>query len=346
MYRAVCGWGVRTAMAVSLLCGVAVSGSQSAAADTGDGAVPAGRSGLAWASGAFIPGDNVARHTEFGNWRGAPTDVVVTWTGRWVWSDIVSPHWLLDRWSDSRQLISIGVPPFPEGEWGSLSRCASGEYDHHWRTFGRSMRDSGMAHRTVIRLGWEFTGFWYRWAARNPWEFAACWRRVHSAAESEAPGLRWDWTVHRGRSPLGIDPRDAYPGDAYVDVVGVNSYDGWPGATDRNTWREHYAGDYGLKFWADFARQHGKKLSVPEWGVYPGSAWFGNNGGDNPYYIARMFGFFRKQADILAYESYFNETASYYAGALSLNPAAADEYRRQIRAARDGTTIETLDVDD
>jgi hypothetical protein len=252
MYRAVCGWGVRTAMAVSLLCGVAVSGSQSAAADTGDGAVPAGRSGLAWASGAFIPGDNVARHTEFGNWRGAPTDVVVTWTGRWVWSDIVSPHWLLDRWSDSRQLISIGVPPFPEGEWGSLSRCASGEYDHHWRTFGRSMRDSGMAHRTVIRLGWEFTGFWYRWAARNPWEFAACWRRVHSAAESEAPGLRWDWTVHRGRSPLGIDPRDAYPGDAYVDVVGVNSYDGWPGATDRNTWREHYAGDYGLKFWADF----------------------------------------------------------------------------------------------
>jgi hypothetical protein len=158
---------------------------------------------------------------------------------------------------------------------------------------------------------------------------------VQSAAESTAPGLRWDWNVNRGTSQLGIDARNAYPGDGYVDIVGVDSYDGWPGATTEATWNEHYNGSYGLKFWADFARQHGKKLSIPEWGVYPGTAWAGHNGGDNPFYIAKMFGFFQEQKDNLAYESYFNEAASYYAGALDMNPRAAAEYQKQIGVALD-----------
>jgi hypothetical protein len=288
------------------------------------------RSGLPWASGVFIPGDSPAAVGSFGSWRGARADVAVTWPARQSWADVVGATWLYDRWKTSPQTLVIGVPPIPEKAGASLAECAKGSYDAQWRTFGANLKQAGITERTIVRLGWEFNGDWYVWSARNPAQFAACWRRVVTAAESVAPGLRWDWNVNRGPSPLGIDARKAYPGDAYVDYVGVDSYDGYPGVKNAADWNYHLKGPYGLKFWANFARAHGKKLTVPEWGVYPGTAWAGHNGGDNPYYIAKMFEFFRTHAGELAYESYFNEPASYYAGALSMNPKAAAEYRRQI----------------
>src|SRR4030095_3058110 len=131
---------------------------------------------------------------------------------------------------------------------------------------------------TIIRLGWEFNGDWYKWAAYDPGAFAGCFRKIVGAAEQTAPGLRWDWTVNRGPGQSVRDARDAYPGDAFVDIVGIDSYDIWPGVSDDPSCAVHLNGPYGLKFWADFAAQHGKKLSVPEWGVYPGTAQAGQNG--------------------------------------------------------------------
>jgi hypothetical protein len=317
------------ALATSALIAVGlVAGPTAAGAANADTTIPV-RSGLGWASGVFIPGDSAGAHESFGNWRGAKTDVVVTWPARSNWNDVVNSTWLYDRWKNAPQTLVLGLPPFPENVGANLDACANGSYDAQWRQFGTTIKNYGITDRTIIRLGWEFNGNWYAWSARNPGTFAACWRKVHAAAESTAPGLRWDWNVNRGTSQLGIDARNAYPGDAYVDIVGVDSYDGWPGATNEATWNEHYNGAFGLKFWNDFAKSHGKKLSIPEWGVYPGTAWAGHNGGDNPFYIAKMFGFFKEVKDNLAYEAYFNEPAPYYAGALSMNPKAAAEYQKQ-----------------
>jgi hypothetical protein len=316
-------------IAAGLIAGPTMAGSASAADTT-----PANRSGLNWDSGVFIPGDNPSAHESFGTWRGAKTDVVVTWTARSNWNDVTNSTWLYDRWKNAPQTLVLGLPPFPENVGGSLSACAAGNYNGYWKQFGTTIKNSGLSDKTIIRLGWEFNGNWFAWSAKNPGEFAACWRQVQSSAESTAPALRWDWNGNRGNSPLGIDVRQAYPGDAYVDIVGVDSYDGWPGVKTEADWNEHLNGSYGLKFWADFARQHGKKFSVPEWGVYPGTAWAGHNGGDNPLYIQKMFGFFKSQQDNLAYEAYFNEPASYVAGALDMNPKAAAEYKTQIAAAR------------
>jgi hypothetical protein len=307
------------------------TGSTSGTSGTAGTVKPAAnQSGLPWQSGVYIPGDSTAAVSSFGTWRGARTDVTVTWPARSTWNDVVGSTWLYDRYKNTSQTVVLGLPPFPEHAGATMAACARGAYDAQWRRFGTTIRDAGISQRTVVRLAWEFNGNWYAWSAKNPKQFVACWRHVQAAAESTAPALRWDWNVNRGRSPLGIDARKAYPGDRYVDIVGVDSYDGWPGVRSAAAWDEHVNGAYGLKFWANFARAHGKKLSIPEWGVYPGTAWAGHNGGDNAYYVAKMFGFFRKYAKEMAYEAYFNEPASYYAGALNLNPRAAAEYRKQI----------------
>jgi hypothetical protein len=319
-------------IAAGLIAGPTAAGTATADSTTTN------RSGLAWSSGVYIPGDDTGAVESFGSWRGAKTDVTVTWPARSNWNDVTNSTWIYDRWKNAPQTLVLGLPPFPENVGASMGACASGAYNQQWRQFGTTIKGSGISERTIVRLGWEFNGNWYAWSARNPGEFAACWRQVVSSAESTAPGLRWDWNTNRGPSQLGIDSRDAYPGDAFVDIVGVDSYDGWPGVKSEADWNEHLNGSYGLKFWADFARQHGKKLSIPEWGVYPGTAWAGHNGGDNPLYVNKMFGFFRSQQDNLAYEAYFNEPASYYAGALDMNPKAATEYRTQIGLALASTT--------
>ena len=57
-----------------------------------------------------------------------------------------------------------------------------------------------------------------------------------------------------------------------------------------------------------FARQHGKKLSIPEWGI--GGPSIVRNcsepGIDNPFFMRKMFAFFRANAGSIAYEAYFN----------------------------------------
>ncbi|MBM7806970.1 hypothetical protein JOD57_002807 [Geodermatophilus bullaregiensis] len=286
--------------------------------------------GLGWSSGAYVPGSTPSGYAAFASWRGRLLDVVVDWPARQRWSDIVDPAWLYRAWAGTQYTKVFGVAMIPENDGASLESCAQGEYDARWRQFGSNIAMAGLAASTIIRLGWEFNTDNFVWAARDPDAFSACWRRVFTAAETTAPELRWDWTVNRGPSQALSDPRAAYPGDAYVDIVGVDTYDMWPAVMTDSDWAVHYSGPYGLRFWADFADSHGKPLSVPEWGVISGTLEAGHSGGDNPLFVERMFQFFQSLGPNLAYEAYFNAEGSGCGCALNdptNNPLAAAAYR-------------------
>jgi hypothetical protein len=286
------------------------------------------RSDLGWPSGVFMPGGGPSAVTQFGNWRGAGVDAVVDYSNRQTWDDIVNPTWLYQEWANVPYTKVFAVAPVPEGDSSAtMAGCAAGDYNDKWLEFGKNIESAGIAGTTVIRLGWEFNGDWYKWQASNPAQFAECWRQIVGTVKTVAPQLAWDWNVNRGKGASVTDAAEAYPGDKYVDIVGIDSYDMWPGVTSASAWQEQYAGAYGLKHWVDFATTHGKKVSVPEWGVYPASP---STGGDNPYYIQKMEGFFKSLGSQLAYESYFNESASYYGGSLfgpDENPKASAEYK-------------------
>jgi beta-mannanase len=288
-------------------------------------------SGLPWASGVFSRGQGVDGVENFGDWRGAGVDVVVDWPARQSWDDIVNPDWLYNTWKGTPYTKVFGVAPVPEGDGSAtMAGCAAGSYNDKWREFAQNIKAAGLDDESVIRLGWEFNGDWYKWQASDPNQFAECWRQIVSSAEDVAPALLWDWNVNRGKGSSVVDAREAYPGDAYVDIVGIDSYDMWPGVTNEAEWARQYSGPYGLKFWSDFAKDHGKRISVAEWGVYPGPSSGGSSGGDNAFYIAKMRNFFESQGSHLAYEAYFNESADYIAGSLfspTQNPAAAAKYK-------------------
>jgi hypothetical protein len=272
----------------------------------------------------FLSDASPAAIAAFEAWRGRRVDVVLDWSNRATWSDVEAPTFLYREWQNTPYTKVFGVAMLPEGVPGvSLQACARGDYNAHWLRFGRTISAYKLG-APVIRLGWEFNGSWYLWTASSPKLFASCWRQIVTTVRRTAPRLRWDWNVNRGISGGLADPRQAWPGDAYVDIVGVDSYDHWPAATTASGWRSQLGpSSQGLTYWLDFARKHHKPLSVPEWGsqVTGPSA-----GGDNAQYVKWMADFFRTNAGMIAYESLFQGESRYFPRASM--PKAAAAYRQ------------------
>jgi Glycosyl hydrolase family 26 len=259
-------------------------------------------SALGWRSGAWLQNDNPSVAAAFGAWRGHPLNVVDDWSNRATWQDIVNPTWLYQKWAGSPYTMSFGVAMLPSSVPGvSLEACAAGSYNSYWKQFGSVISSYGLGN-SIIRLGWEFNGNWYPWTATNPTTWVKCWQQIVTAARSTAPNLQWNWNVNRGVSAGLADPTQAYPGNAYVDMIGVDSYDWWPAATTASGWNQQLNQPQGLNYWLSFAEAHGKKLAVPEWGSVSTSNSSGA-GGDDPAYVGDMKSFFTTNASNLAYEA-------------------------------------------
>ena len=177
----------------------------------------------------------------------------------------------------------------------------------------------------MVRLGWEFNGGWYAWrAGGDPAAFAAYWREVVKTmrAVPGSKGLRFCWNPALGWQQFPAEK--AWPGDDWVDVVGVDAYDdSWlkdtypfpegagraeVEARRRAVWNKVLLnGDHGLKFWRDFAVVHKRPFAVPEWGVDRRSG--GHGGLDNPYFIEQMHAFFTAPANGVYFHCYFDVQA-------------------------------------
>jgi uncharacterized protein YchJ len=326
---------------------VAVSDSPALAAGIND--VPnANRSGLAWPSGVFTNGSAAEYNEAFGDFRGRPLDVVTTWPDRVTWNDIIEPNNVYQAYSGQPYTMVFGIPPIPENDGATMEDCAAGAYDSKWERFGQTMSDLNLGS-SVIRLGWEMNGDWFLWGSSqtdpkvpvNPTTFAKCYGEVVTSIRVTAPNLKFDWNINRGSSAgmSGNSVLDAYPGDKYVDFVGIDNYDIW--VDWENSDDSQLDGDQGLQYWLNFATAHGKKLSVPEWGLFGE----GKNGGhgDNADFIQHMYDFFAANADHIGYEAYFNEYSDYISNSLFAPvqmPAASARYKELYKLPESGTVIE------
>jgi beta-mannanase len=254
--------------------------------------------------------DAINATNAFGAWRKSPTTVAVAWPNYSTWATFTEPNALYANWATQSYTKVFGVPPFPANSGATIAGCVAGDYDSYWSTFAKTMVSTGLAAQgTIIRLGWEMNQH-TDWG--TPTQFAACWRNIVSTVGAIAPGLQWDWNVNRG--PSGDMPGDtvldAYPGDAYVNIIGVDAYDLWPPVNTSGGWQQQLNGPYGLNYWLSFAKEHGKQFSVPEWGISQNvdPAWDGHTGGDDPDYIKDMYDFFAANSSMIAFESYFDFT--------------------------------------
>ncbi len=201
----------------------------------------------------------------------------------------------------------------------ALQATANGSNDSLYQQAASSMRAGGFGD-AIIRLGWEFDGGWMPWSSNgNNALWVSAFQHVVHVFRSVSPNFRFDWNGDPGwlQGQVG-----AYPGDGYVDIIGLDVYDkglgvAWSSSTQ--SWADPAAAWSkvvpNLQFQRDFAIRHGKQVSYPEWALSGGgSESAGNAGGDDPTFIQGMFDWMNalpaSGAGSLAYHSYFNEDAA------------------------------------
>jgi hypothetical protein len=249
----------------------------------------------------------------FGRRLGRPVDLVHDYLGHRRWASIKDVYHIADRWRkagfDGRTVIT--VPMLPD-TGGTLADGAVGRYNRHFRELAQRLVAGGHEAAT-LRLGPEFNGGWFRWTinVRNgERHYAAYFRQIVRTMRSvRNQRFRFDWSPNAGSSYGGDDDRQlsaagAYPGDRYVDFIGLDVFDqSW--ATNTSTpadrWKQLLRQRDGMHWHSRFANEHHKAMTFPEWGLV--SRADGRGGGDNPYFIERMHDWI--QTHPVAYHLYF-----------------------------------------
>lgn len=287
-----------------------VSANHSTSSSTSDAA-----SSNQWLSGDFA-GFSAVADKDFGVWRGRPITSASDFQTNASWQAFDSTQRVIKDWSGQNQgiVLSIAVPLWA-GYGDHLAAAASGYYDQHFVTMARRLVAAGLGN-SILRIGWEFNGSWFRWgitATNKPAqydtrarEFASAWRHIVTAIRHVKGGdFTFDWCLSAG--PHYGNLKLAYPGDSYVNYVGIDVYD-WnrPGMPNspKARWRAIVQQGTGLAWLAKFASLHHKEISVPEWALVHDSVQKKHSGGDDKSFIRHMHRWFMTHD--VGYENYFN----------------------------------------
>ncbi|MFI6034118.1 glycoside hydrolase family 26 protein [Streptomyces sp. NPDC051315] len=249
------------------------------------------------AFGAYVGYDSTAvrRLAELDGWVGAATPRV----GRAFlpgdrWSRIEGEpghlrHWGTWRRARADRMFVLNVPMLERNEAHlpdsvvrmELAKGAGGAYDEHFRVLGRRLVALGLRDAVLV-VGWEMNGITYTHrCGPDPAAWKRYWTRIVRVMRAvEGQRFRFEFTPNRGRD--AIPWTKCYPGDAYVDVIGMDAYDQPEGMR----FEEQVDEPYGLADHVRFAKRHGKPVAYPEWGLF--------RNGDNPAYVRGMLAWFAR----------------------------------------------------
>ena len=253
-----------------------------------------------------VAGGSTQAAEDFGALRGKPVQVIVNYASveSWAAMDALSTNGLLYRGTPSSIHRVFSLPLIPSDNSSTLQDGAAGKDDQYFRSFAQQLVTGGQAKAT-LRIGWEMTGNWFAWnGQKDPTDWVLAYRKAVDAMKS-VPGQQFtfDWNVQLGFA----DPEPLYPGDAWVDIIGVDyydvSFDGDFLPTDHEkVWQHFLDQPKGLTWLAAFAKTHGKRMSFPEWGL--SNRCDGHGGDDDPYFIQQMHDWIASHD--VAYEGYYN----------------------------------------
>ncbi|WP_329314561.1 glycoside hydrolase family 26 protein [Streptomyces sp. NBC_01262] len=108
-----------------------------------------------------------------------------------------------------------------------LSDIIDGTYDSYITKTAKSIAKAKLP--LVLRFAHEMNGVWYPWSERvngnKKGEYVKAWRHVHDLFDKAgASNVIWVWAPNIVRPAPNVKLKLLYPGDAYVDWVGMTGY--------------------------------------------------------------------------------------------------------------------------
>jgi hypothetical protein len=247
-----------------------------------------------------------------------------TWEGIEGDSDVLGP-WTAWHRANPGSLLVVNVPLVAPNETfisnanvAALLRAgAAGDNDAAFQTLAERLVAAGSGDAILVPA-WEMNGTTYDdRCGPDPTAWKTYWRRVVTTMRS-VPGARFRFDFAPDRGPDAIPWPQCYPGDAYVDIIGMDSYDKEPGST----FADYVDQPYGLAAQVTFAAAHRKPISYPEWGNF--------EYGDDPAYVASMLDW------IADHDTVYQTITDYCPHGVfqcTANPASSQAYRTAIAAS-------------
>jgi endoglucanase len=216
-----------------------------------------------------------------------------------------SVQWIYDAIIANGSTPMVGWCSYP-GDKYPLSGIISGDFDHIIQAYATSLRNYG--HTIFMRWGAEMNLTELPWTGyqndKDPSIYVAAYRHIHDIYEQVgATNVLWVWSPNYASWPPEDwnDYNNYYPGDEYVDWIGVDGYN-W-GQSSLNSGLEWNSFDYLFAdFFADVsARYTGKPQMIAEF------ASVEDDGGSKAAWIADAYGRMADHYPSLRAVVWFNE---------------------------------------
>jgi hypothetical protein len=199
---------------------------------------------------------------------------------RTLWNQGVMMHYTWEPWNTALSVSDpnqIHLQDIVNGRWDSYIRARGAEF-------------AAVGAPIMVRWGHEFNGDWYPWGivnnSSNPDLYISAYRRVHDlVVAAGATNVQWVWCFNNGSSPDASynDPARSYPGDAYVDWVGIDGYN-WGLGPSWDPGGNHWTG-----FESMFASAYAKARAIaPRRPVMIGEIGSSEDGGNKAQWINDM----------------------------------------------------------
>ncbi len=293
-----------------------------------------------WLSGSSCQG--AGDDGRFGSWRGTPLAAGTTWSD--VSWEAMTNLWQFDS-GEAYYNFTGTVDLAPGAIYGGMTwaQAASGSADAYWTSFWNTLKTKWTriprSGNICVRFAHEMNGSWYPWSvsAGDVANFKTAWIRFYNLKQSIFPQAKLVFGTNGNTVNQSYDWRTLWPGDAYVDIYSTDWYGGhYRTAITLGQSVDGYGGPVGLMQHRQFALDHGKPISISEWGV---DHSYGN--GDDVNYIQYIHDFGMTYggtgAGNLLYENYFNQSEGYSndfqlyypgVGVSSTNPNSAARYKQ------------------
>jgi hypothetical protein len=272
-------------------------------------------SGLPWPSGAKDGLDCLAQL------RGRAIDVGHVHVSPPTFGEMVanSAKWVL-RYDKSLPVAVNSFALLPRNNKGEFAQCARGDFDGYWRQIGANLSQVGPGHTVIVELGWEANigSHSHPWGVDDASQlpaYKACFQHASTALRATFPDVKIMWSnAKRYRLNYSVDQMN--PGDQYFDAYGLMYYDNYKPLQSQAAW-DKYVNSHngtggtpsGIGSWLAYAKAHGKKLGISEWGIWDRPEW-STATADDPVYISNMYRFFKENAASIMYETYQNNNTS------------------------------------